>query len=77
MNKDVECNLHIDGNNLGPTQIIGIGDYKPKPQPTTISERYGGQLWIQGRGPQDVKHRWCKFDGNIPHATIVPYQGTR
>jgi hypothetical protein len=56
VNKDVECNLHIDGNNLGP--IIGIGDYKPKPQPTTISERYGGQLWTLPEDIKDIDKIW-------------------
>ena len=77
VNKDVKCDLHIDGNNLGPTLIIGIGDYEPIQSPTTICEYYGGHLWIQGRGPVDVKNKWENFDGNIPHGTITPYAGTR
>eukprot|EP01050_Picozoa_sp_SAG11_P010265 SAG11_NODE_1019_length_6159_cov_23.425248_5_plen_999_part_00 len=72
VNKNVPCKLHVDGNNLGPSYIIGLGDYRHSPE-----ECYGGCVWIEGRGPVDIKNKWVHFDGNIPHATVSPYTGTR
>ena len=37
----------------------------------------GGSVWVQDRGALDCHHKWVEFDGNIPHATIRPYKGTR
>ena len=49
---------------LGPSYIVGIGDYKD------------GGLWVQSTGEVDCKHKWQRFDGNVPHCTM-PYTGTR
>eukprot|EP01050_Picozoa_sp_SAG11_P014766 SAG11_NODE_1852_length_4166_cov_156.696090_1_plen_190_part_10 len=65
INKNPPQNCHIDKNNEGPSYIIGLGDYAH-----TAQDCYGGWLWIQGRGPVDIKNKWVKFDGNIPHGTI-------
>ena len=70
VNKNVPCNLHVDGNNLGASYIVGVGDYAP----VFID---GGSVWVQGRGALDCHNKWVEFDGNIPHATIWPYKGTR
>jgi len=70
VNKNVRCNLHVDGNNLGASYIIGVGDYGP----VYID---GGSVWVQDRGALDCHNKWVEFDGNIPHSTICPYKGTR
>eukprot|EP01050_Picozoa_sp_SAG11_P025088 SAG11_NODE_5549_length_1528_cov_764.609517_2_plen_222_part_01 len=72
INKNPPQNCHIDGNNEGPSYIIGLGNYSH-----TAQECYGGWLWIEGRGPVNIKNKWVKFDGNIPHGTIGNYVGTR
>eukprot|EP01050_Picozoa_sp_SAG11_P030217 SAG11_NODE_8840_length_970_cov_196.246843_1_plen_273_part_10 len=72
INKNPPQNCHIDGNNEGPSYIIGLGDYSH-----TAQDCYGGWLWIEGRGPVDIKNKWVLFDGNIPHGTIGNYVGTR
>lgn len=63
--KNFSSALHVDGNNLGPSWIIGLGDYT------------GGELWVQGEGQQNIKDTWYKFDGNVPHATYPIQSGTR
>eukprot|EP01050_Picozoa_sp_SAG11_P018929 SAG11_NODE_2938_length_2822_cov_388.174807_1_plen_549_part_10 len=72
INKNPPQNCHIDKNNEGPSYIIGLGDYSH-----TAQDCYGGWLWIEGRGPVDIKNKWVLFDGNIPHGTIGNYVGTR
>jgi hypothetical protein len=64
VNKNYLSALHVDKNNLGPSYIVGIGDYEE------------GGLWVQTHGEVNCKHRWQLFDGNIPHLTL-PYTGTR
>eukprot|EP01046_Picozoa_sp_COSAG06_P001221 COSAG06_NODE_37_length_30537_cov_73.315658_23_plen_145_part_00 len=54
----------VDRGNLGPSYIVGLGNYKQ------------GALWVQTLGAVDVKHRWTLFNGNVPHCTL-PYTGTR
>ena len=63
VNKNYLSALHVDGNNLGPSKIVGVGRYKD------------GGLWTM-KGALDCKHKWESFDGNMPHATL-PYKGTR
>ena len=65
VNKNYLSALHVDKNNLGPSYIVGVGDYED------------GGLWVQTMGEVDCKHKWKNFDGNIPHGTITPYTGTR
>jgi hypothetical protein len=55
---------------MGASYIIGVGDYAP----VYID---GGSVWVQDRGALDCHNKWVEFDGNIPHATILPYKGTR
>ena len=64
INKNTLCRVHVDKNNLGPSLLIGLGDYS------------GGELWVDGTGPLDAKSKWLRFDGNHGHAT-VPFAGTR
>lgn len=90
LNKDYATKMHVDGNNHGPSFIIGLGDYT------------GGEVWIldengtveveipctlrgwphlrpgtkvKGR-LEDCHNKWVKFDGNTPHMTM-PYKGSR
>jgi hypothetical protein len=64
VNKNYLSAMHVDKNNLGPSFIVGVGDYKD------------GALWVQPEGDVDCRHKWVLFDGNIPHCTL-PYTGTR
>ena len=64
VNKNYLSALHVDKNNLGPSYIVGVGDYED------------GGLWVQTMGAVDCNHKWKNFDGNIPHCTL-PYTGTR
>ena len=64
VNKDYQSALHVDSNNMGPSYIVGLGDY------------IGGELWQEGRGALDVKGKFVETDGNVPHATL-PFAGTR
>jgi len=64
INKNNRTALHVDRNNMGPSAIIGLGDYA------------GGEVWISGRGAVNCKNRFVFFDGNEPHATL-PFTGTR
>ena len=56
--------LHVDSNNMGPSLIVGVGNY------------VGGSVWIQDMGAENVKEKFIEFDGNVPHATL-PFAGTR
>lgn len=64
VNKNYESALHCDKKNLGPSAIIGLGDYTD------------GKLWGEEFGAVDVKNTWFVFDGNMPHCTM-PFGGTR
>jgi hypothetical protein len=64
VNDNYKSCLHIDGNNVGPSLIVGVGDYS------------GGGLWTLEHGELPVNHRWQEFDGNLPHCTL-PFKGTR
>ena len=64
VNKNYLSALHVDKNNLGPSYIVGVGDYSD------------GELWVQDQGKLDCHDEWVTFDGNIPHCTL-PYKGTR
>jgi len=63
VNKNVKSLPHIDMNNVGPSYIIGLGDYD------------GGDLVIEGF-PYNIKNRWKRFDGRDAH-WVEPYIGTR
>ena len=64
VNKDHASALHLDASNLGPSLIIGLGDYS------------GGELYVHGIGKSDIRKKWYAFDGNIPHLTC-PFVGGR
>ena len=56
--------LHVDGSNLGPSLIVGLGSYS------------GGELYVHGRGKLNIRYQCSEFDGNEPHATC-PFEGER
>ena len=64
VNKNYLSALHVDSNNMGPSFIVGFGNY------------VGGAVWQQDSGACDVKSSFVNMDGNIPHATL-PFCGTR
>jgi hypothetical protein len=65
VNKNYQSILHCDKRNLGPSAIVGLGDYTD------------GKLWGQEFGAVDLSGgNWVNFDGNMPHCTL-PFQGTR
>ena len=43
----------MDKNNLGPSYIVGVGDYT------------GGEVWVHGMGEMHVKGKWLSFDGRL------------
>mmetsp|Transcript_15509 Transcript_15509/g.30469 ORF Transcript_15509/g.30469 Transcript_15509/m.30469 type:complete len:576 (-) Transcript_15509:308-2035(-) len=64
INFNYAAKRHVDGNNLGPSYIQGLGSYT------------GGQLWTADKGVIDCKGKWKTFDGTKEHGT-QPFQGTR
>lgn len=65
VNKNYQSILHCDKRNLGPSAIVGLGDYTD------------GKLWGQEFGAVDLSGgKWINFDGNMPHCTL-PFHGTR
>merc|ERR1712032_1326216 len=64
INKSYATALHCDANNLGPSLITCLGSFT------------GGGLYVHGQGQVDVKDRFYKFDGNVPHLTC-PFKGER
>lgn len=69
-NKNNRTAKHKDGNNVGVSYILGLGDYT------------GGELIVydeDGKNPKrvDIKNRFYKFDGSkLPHET-APFKGDR
>lgn len=69
-NKNHQCALHKDGNNVGDSYIIGLGDYT------------GGELIVydkDGKNPvkHNIKNNFLKFNGSIyPHET-AKFKGNR
>lgn len=64
INKNYASGLHVDKNNMGDSQIVGLGDYTE------------GGLWVHDQGALDVKKKFVAFDGNVPHATL-DFEGER
>ncbi|CAJ1446524.1 unnamed protein product [Effrenium voratum] len=68
VNKDYKAAMHVDKNNLGPSFILGLGDYS------------GGWLWIDDGSnlghAKNIRRRWFKFDGTKPHC-VTPFCGRR
>jgi hypothetical protein len=56
INKNILSPPHIDKNNVGPSYIIGLGDYS------------GGELCIEGK-MYNIKNKWKYFNGNKGHWT--------
>jgi hypothetical protein len=73
VNKNSQSSVHVDGNNVGPSRIVALGDYRAQEG----ANPSGGCLWVQGQGPLDCHESWKQFDGTDAHCTVVPYEGTR
>jgi hypothetical protein len=52
INHNVVCPRHIDGNNVGDSVIVSLGDYE------------GGKLFIEGHGEFDTNCRPLLFNGS-------------
>lgn len=63
VNKNVVSPPHVDKNNVGPSYIIGLGDYS------------GGKLVITGKS-YNIKHKWKSFDGRKGH-WVETFRGDR
>ena len=69
-NKNGRTAKHVDGNNVGVSAMLGLGDYT------------GGDIFIyneDGNNPKKVKtkNRWVTFNGSkLPHET-EKFSGTR
>ena len=63
VNKNIVSPPHVDKNNVGPSYIIGLGDYD------------GGKLVIDGK-EYNIRNRFKKFDGRYGH-WVTPFSGTR
>jgi len=63
VNKNIQCNPHVDKNNIGPSYIIGLGDYKD------------GELVIEGI-PYNIINKFKFFDGNKGH-WVNKFKGNR
>tara|TARA_R110000824_G_scaffold92841_1_gene224921 strand:+ start:81 stop:578 length:498 start_codon:yes stop_codon:yes gene_type:complete len=70
-NKNYQCKKHIDGNNVGISHIIGLGDYQ------------GGELLIYYDGPDnpptyvDIRNQFYSFDGSAYYHETAPFTGNR
>lgn len=64
INFNYAAKKHVDGNNIGPSYIMSIGDHT------------GGNLWTADQGVLSCRNQWKLFDGNQEHATL-PFKGTR
>ena len=70
-NKNYQCAKHIDGNNVGISRIIGLGDYE------------GGELLVYFDGPDeaptviDIKNKFYEFNGSEYWHETAPFTGTR
>lgn len=65
VNYNYASKKHVDRNNVGPSWICALGDFR------------GGALWTRDRGEIDVRGpSWTRFDGHVEHATC-PFEGER
>ena len=69
-NKNQKTKKHKDGNNVGKTYIIGLGDYS------------GGDVRLyapDGKSYKDIniKNRWATFDGSELEHETTPFKGDR
>jgi len=71
VNKNYQCAKHIDGNNVGISTIIGLGDYT------------GGELLVYYDGPDaqptkvDIKNKFFEFNGSEYYHETAPFTGER
>ena len=65
INLNCEMCMHRDGQNVGPSLAIALGD---------LGGDGGGAVWIDGRGDIDAHSRWVEYDGTTPHCTR-PWSG--
>tara|TARA_R110002050_G_scaffold222601_1_gene358402 strand:+ start:1070 stop:1582 length:513 start_codon:yes stop_codon:yes gene_type:complete len=70
INENQKTSKHKDGNNVGQSYIIGLGDYT------------GGDVRLyspDGKTSKDIniKNRWAKFDGSQLEHETTPFKGTR
>ena len=63
VNMNVLSPPHVDKNNVGPSYIIALGDFK------------GGDLVIEGESTS-ILNNWKRFDGTNGH-WVTPFSGTR
>ena len=64
LNYNYAARKHVDGNNLGPSAIIALGEHA------------GGELWTENKGVLDARGVWRYFNGTKLHET-QPFEGTR
>ena len=64
LNYNYAARKHVDGNNLGPSAIIALGEHT------------GGELWTENKGTLNATGAWRFFNGTKLHET-QPFQGTR
>lgn len=65
VNKNVVTNPHVDQYNVGPTLILGIGDFR------------GGDLVVQNETFPVSNHRWLYFWGKDEHYNTPIRKGTK
>ena len=68
INKNFECNPHMDASNVGVSSIIGLGKYG------------GGLLSIEKDGQEitkDIYHSFFSFDGSKYLHWVSPFTGER
>tara|TARA_R110000824_G_scaffold11745_2_gene51433 strand:+ start:786 stop:1310 length:525 start_codon:yes stop_codon:yes gene_type:complete len=68
-NKNYRIAKHIDGNNVGESYIIGLGDYS------------GGELIVYDSNDNpkyiDINHKFYKFNGSEFYHEVSDFIGTR
>lgn len=69
INKNFEITRHIDGNNVGESYIIGLGDYT------------GGELVVENNKNEkiiiDIKNYPYRFNGSEKYHYVLPFEGDR
>ena len=67
INFNYEAAIHVDKFNLGPSYIVGLGDYgAPNNEEAGALSDLAGHLWVQGDGAVDVRRIFVLFDGMLP-----------
>ena len=90
LNRNYGAKRHGDGDNHGPSFIVGLGAYAvgetwvmdesgDTDMPVMEAMRGWPQLKVgsMARGRKvSIHNRWFRFDSTVPHA-VLPYQGNR